>query len=115
MAVTNVLSYSGNGPTAAGQVLADRASAGNSAQTLFGSVTFTLDGAATTSVINYIDGVAALGFKPSAIIFAKNGGSESTAAVVKIVDNNDGLGATATLSAAGTNANTLKYGVIFVR
>jgi hypothetical protein len=116
MAITapNV-SYSGTGPTATGQVIADRGDAGNFAQNLVGTFTVVLDGALTTFVMNYIDGSAVLGFKPSTILWSKNGGTESTAAVVKIVDNGDGIGATVTLSAAGTNANTLKYGVALYR
>lgn len=115
MAITNVLAYSGNGPTATGQVLANRAEQGNSARTLIGTVTFTLDGAATTSVINYIDGTATLPYNPSALFWSRIGGSEGTAVVNKIVDNANGIGATATLSAVGTNTNTLIYSLMICK
>jgi len=43
MAITSNVAYSGNGPTATGQIIADRTDAGNFARTLIGSVTFTGD------------------------------------------------------------------------
>jgi hypothetical protein len=115
LAITSVLAYSGNGPSADGQILADSTLSGNFARTLVGKVTLTLDGAATTATINYIDGSAALGFAPSALFWSKIGGTESTGAVVKIVDAGDGKTAVATLSAAGTNANTLIYSLMICK
>lgn len=110
------IAYSGNGPTATGQILADRADAGNFARTLIGTFTVTLDGAATSFTLNYIDGTAVLGYAPSAILWAKTGGTEGTAVVQKIVDAGDnGKTATVTLSAAGTNTNTLIYSLLVAK
>jgi hypothetical protein len=116
MAITapNV-AYSGTGPTATGQIIADRADAGNFSRTLIGTFTVVLDGSLTSFTLNYIDGTAVLPFNPAAIFWSKIGGTESTASVVKVVDGGTGAGATVTLSAAGTNANTLIYSVMLCK
>jgi hypothetical protein len=114
MAYSANVTYSGNGPTATGQILADRASAGNMARVLYGSATFTSDGSATAT-LNYIDGTQALPFSPSAIIATINGGT-SAAKSCKIVDNADG-GKTATVTFDSTLANTTTaiVGLILVK
>src|SRR5258708_4938883 len=105
--------YSGNGPVATGQVLANSSLSGNLSRILYGTATFTGDAASSTAVLNYIDGTAVLGYAPVAVIGNRVGGAAtSTISVVSIVDNaNNGLSATVTFS-ANVNAATLIVGVI---
>lgn len=74
-----------------------------------GTVTFTGDGATTTATLNYIDGSAALGFTPSAIIGVRAGGNTTaTISVVSVVDAaNANKTATVQFSAAPTNGGTI--------
>jgi hypothetical protein len=112
MAIANAnLVYSGNGPTATGQVLATRSDAGNFSRVLYGKATFTGDAASSTAVLNYIDGTATLPFIPSLLLCNRIGGAAtSTIAVVSIVDNGDQKGATITWSTT-VNAATMIVGV----
>ena len=114
IAAANV-SYSGNGPTASGQILADRADAGNFARTLVGSITWTGDGSTLTAVGNYIDGTNTLGFQPSAILFSQNGGADTTGRILKIADNADsGKTFTATFATA-PSAATIQFGLVILK
>lgn len=106
------LSYSGNGPTASGQILGASQTGGPQAQDIEGFGTATLDGAATSFTVNYVDGVATLPFTPSAVLVSVCGGSQPAAAVVSaIADAITNTGFTARISGAGTNTNTLKLAV----
>jgi hypothetical protein len=71
-----------------------------------------LDGALTTFTVNYVDGVATLPFTPSAILLSVTGGTQPAAAFVSAsAEAITTTGFTARISAAGTNANTLKLAV----
>jgi hypothetical protein len=114
IAAANVV-YSGNGPTATGQVLATRTDVGNFSRTLIGNVTWTGDGATTSAVGNYIDGTAVLGFAPSALLYSQNGGADSTGRILKIVDNADnGRTFTATFATA-PSAATIQFGLVICK
>lgn len=116
MAISAVaLSYSGQGPTASGQVLAT-ADGGPQAQDFEGFGTATLDGSATSFTVNFIDGTATLPFTPSAVLVSVCGGTQPAAAVVSaIADAISNTGFTCRLSGAGTNTNTLKIAVRVIK
>lgn len=113
MAITGTVVYSGATPVAGGSTVLAFGGTSMLEASYYAIVTLTLDGAATTFTFKYVsDGTTALPFTPSGFLWSKCGGSESTAAVVKIVDNADGgKNGTITLSAAGTTSNTLIYAV----
>lgn len=117
MAITGTVVYSGATPVAGGSTVLAFGGTSMLEVSYVGTVTLTLDGAATTFTFKYVsDGTTALPFTPSGILWSKCGGSESTAAIVKIVDNADGgKNATITLSAAGTNTNTLVYAFMLLK
>jgi hypothetical protein len=107
------VAYSTAGPTASGQILAPNELTGleNAYQ---GLVTFVLDGATTSAVVNFIDGTKTLSFTPAAIDALIVGGTQNAATPIgvlstKVTDNTKG---TIFLSGAGTNANTI---VVLVR
>ncbi len=114
IAAANV-AYSGNGPTATGQVLGTRADSGNFSRTLVGSITWTGDGATTTAVGNYIDGTNTLGFQPSAILFSQNGGADATGRILKIVDNADGGKTFTATFATAPSAATISFGLVICK
>lgn len=83
-----------------------------------GTVTLTLDGAATTATVNFIDGTNAPFSKisggsvtavaPSAVVVTVTGGTQPAAAFISVsAENITTTGFTIRLSAAGTNTNTL--------
>ena len=116
MAITASIVYSGNGPSATGQIIAQRDAANPFGRTFYGRLTLTLDGAATTATVNYIDGVQVLGFAPAIFISQKAAVSTSSQTLSSLVDGgNNGLSATATVSAAGTNGQTVVYDVLFMK
>ena len=116
MAISAVnLSYTGNGPTASGQVIASTET-GGLAQDFEGFGTATLDGSATSFTVNFIDGTATLSFTPSAVLVSVCGGTQPAAAVVSaIADAITTTGFTCRLSGAGTNTNTLKIAVRVIK
>jgi len=116
MAIAAVnLSYTGNGPTATGQVIASTET-GGIAQDFEGFGTATLDGSATSFTVNFIDGTATLSFTPSAVLVSVCGGTQPTAAVVSaIADAITNTGFTCRLSGTGTNTNTLKIAVRVIK
>lgn len=101
-------SYVTAGPSATGQILA----MGGSAQqelAYIGTATFVLDGALTSSTLNFIDGAATLPFTPSAVAAMVVGGTQPAAAFVSCsTDTITATGCTIRFSAAGTNLNTVK-------
>lgn len=116
IAAANV-NYSGNGPTATGQVLATRSDSGNFSRALIGTATFIGDGAATSATLNYIDGVNVLGFAPAAVIASRVGGNTtSTIALASVVDGaNNGLSATVNFTVAPTNGGTITVGLYIAK
>ncbi|CAN5950548.1 unnamed protein product [Sphagnum jensenii] len=72
--------YTSQGPTGSGQILTNSALSNNEVQLLY-TVTVTLDGATTSFVINYIDGVATLPYVPTAITCDITGGTQVPVAV----------------------------------
>jgi hypothetical protein len=112
---TQNIAYLQQGPVASGQQFA---SSGLEQLELsfLGTVTFTLDGAATSSTLNYIDGTQALNFTPRAVLLVRIGGNGLASIVAFAVDNaNGGVSAAVTFSAAGTNTNTLIYAVAVMK
>jgi len=126
------LSYVGQGPTANGQTIADQRS-GPIAKTLIGYGTATLDGSATTFVVNFIDGTKTpfgtwsgpagnqvlSATKPALVavqrVFDVNGTDDTAAATITaIVSAITTTGFTVTISGAGTNAQTLSFSAIIV-
>ncbi len=119
MAITNVaVSWQGGVPAANGQVVADRASAGKAAQNLYGTASFVLDGAATTTTLCYIDAPNAnnqISFAPSGIICTRSGGNAlATVSVVSCVDSGNKNSATVKISAADANNNIVNVSLILI-
>jgi len=96
------------GPVASGQILAPNEQT-NLRSAYRGTATFTLDGTATSAVLNFIDGTKTLPFTPTAVVAQVVGGTQSAASPVGVTATAIIGAATATLyfSGAGTNANTL--------
>lgn len=116
MAVTGVVAYSGAAPVAGGSTTLAFGGTSNLEVSYCGIVTLTLDGAATTFTFPYVEGTTALPFTPKGILFSLNGGSEGTAVIKKWVDSADGgKNSVITLSAAGTNTNTLIYSFMILK
>lgn len=117
MAITGSITYSGATPVAGGSATLAFGGTSMLETSYVGTVTLTLDGAATTFVFKYVsDGTTALPFTPSGILYSLNGGTEGTAVIKKWVDNADGgKNSTITLSAAGTNTNTLIYSYMLLK
>lgn len=95
-----------------------------------GTATFTLDGAATSTTLNFIDGTQGLFFSsgavapggsvsfvaPSAVMATVVGGTQPAAAFVSVsTDTITTTGCTVRFSAAGTNTNTVKVAFIVLR
>lgn len=81
------LSYSGNGPTDSGQVIADQTS-GSRSRTLVASGSSTTDNSSATIQVNYIDGTKTLTFTPSAVLVTlKSANVAAQAFKVDAVDN----------------------------
>lgn len=115
MAIANAnVSYSGNGPTATGQILASRAEQGNTSRRLVGTITWTADASGLTATGNYIDGTAVLGFAPANLTLTRMGGASALAAAtvpLQVADNaNNGLSFTVTYGTAPA-AGTMIYGI----
>jgi len=107
--------YLSQGPTADKQILAF---SGLSAVELayIGTGTATLDGAATSFTLNFIDGTAALTFTPSAVAAMVVGGTQPAASFVSVsTDTITTTGCVVRLSAAGSNANTLKIAFFILK
>lgn len=109
-------SFSGNGYTASGQILAAPGAGGPQAQDMEFFGTAVLDGTLTAFTFNFIDGTATLPFIPAAAFVSVCGGTQPAAAVVSaIADAVTATSATIRLSGAGTNANTLKVAIRVVK
>lgn len=106
LSITNPVYLHGAVPTKSGQVVASSVG-GARARELVCTFTITLDGAATTGAVNYIDGTETLGFTPSAILIGRVGGS----AAVTVQPYCSAISGTTTftvgVAAAGTNTNTV--------
>lgn len=107
--------YSGQGPSASGQVFADGVQPGPGSSNMDFSGTATLDGAATTFAINLVPGTAGAGtlpFVPSGVIINRvvrstDTGLNTITATAGGAQNITNATAGVTLSAAGTNAQTV--------
>lgn len=109
------IGYLQNGPVASGQQLAP-SSLEMLELSFLGTVTFTLDGTLTSATLNYIDGTATLNFTPRAVLLVRIGGTAASSTVAYAVDGaNSGLSATVTISAAGSNAQTLIFAVAVLK
>ncbi len=115
--VPNVaVTWQGGVPAANGQVTADRASAGKSAQVLYGTATIVLDGTGTTAILDYIDapnGNSQISFSPSGVIACKSGGNAAVT-ISACADNGTKNSATVTLSGAGSNAQTVNVTIMLI-
>ena len=112
MAITvGTSSYLSAGPAKSGQILAPNTLSGLEVA-LVGAVTLTLDGSATSAVVNFIDGTQTVQFNStnaSAVPAFVVGGTQGAAAVVSVItDTITSTGFTVRLSGAGTSANTIK-------
>lgn len=117
MAIANAsIAYSGQGPTGTLQQLAFGGKS-NAELVLVGTVTFVGDGAASTAVMNYIDGTAALNFTPSGFLFSRCGGTAAaTITATNMVDSAAGnTAANVALSAAPAGAATVILAVAVLR
>lgn len=109
--------YSGQGPSASGQVLADGVQSGIGSSNMDFSGTATLDGAATTFTINLVPGTSGAGtlsFTPSGVIInrvvrASDTGLNSITAQAGGAQNISSSTAGVTLSAAGTSGQTVSF------
>ena len=75
MANSANLTYSGQGYTAGGQVIADGVGPGPGTSNIDAVANFTGDAATATVAVGYIDGVQTLPFTPSAILVQRSGGA----------------------------------------
>src|SRR5690348_14220030 len=119
MAISAVnLKYSGQGPSASGQILA-QAGGGDHTRALDAYGTATGDGASTTFVVNFIDGTATLPFTPNGIFASRVVASTDTAATTISVAAAGGAvsntGATLTCSAAPANGALLSFCVRIIK
>lgn len=119
MAITqNNISYSGQGPSGSGQIMAQSGIAGAQSQALDGFGQLKLDGSATTVTLNFIDGTATLPFVPSAVFVQRNVPASDTAAAgttIVVSGAVTNVGIPVTISAAGSNAQLLSYAVRIVK
>ena len=115
MAIAATVTYSGQGYSAGGQVLSDGVQPGNASSNIDGKVALVLDGAATSVVVPFIDGVQTLPYTPQAIQFSWNGGTAVYATVLPLVTAIANTGFTVTLAAAGTNAQTINAAFRIIR
>lgn len=114
MAISAVAaSYAGQGPTATGQILASGGS--DEVELAYkGEATATLDGTATSFVVNFIDGTQTIPFTPSGILVSVCGGTQTTY-VGASANSISSTGFTVNLSAAGTAANTVKVAFVVLK
>ena len=119
MAITNTnISYSGQGPSAGGQVFADGVQPGNASSNIDGFGQITLDGAAVTATLGFIDGVQTLPFVPSAVLIQRNVPASDTAAATTTIVVSGAItnaGVPVTISAAGSNGQKLSYALRIIR
>lgn len=117
MAITaQPVTYSGQGPAYAGEVLVQSPNSGNFAQSLVGTAQFTGDGSLAAATLNYIDGTAALSFTPSAVLCTRIGGSATaTIGVASVVDAGNGVSATVNFTSAPGNAATFKIAFMILK
>lgn len=118
MAIANVdIVYSGQGPSASGQVFADGVMPGPASSNIDFSGTATLDGAATTFLINLVPGTAGAGtlpYTPSGVLISRvvrstDTGLNTITAQAGGAANISASQAGVTLSAAGTAAQTVSF------
>lgn len=109
MAIANVnATYLSQGPAKSGQVLASVDQATSEVSLPF-IATATLDGTATSFVLNFIDGTQTLNFIPRAVTADVVGGTQAAVSVINTSTQTPttNVSVTVNISAAGTAANTL--------
>lgn len=108
-------SYTTQGPSGSGQIFSNSQLSNNEVQHVFNN-TVTLDGTTTSFVLNYIDGTATLPYTPSAVVVGVTGGTQLATSVLAVATSTiSATSVTVNLSAAGTNANTLKITGFIIR
>lgn len=118
MAITaQSLSYQGAAPVAGGSTTLAFGGSSNQELSYIGVATFTLDGAATSATLNFIDGTASLGFTPTAVLLNVCGGTQGAAAYIGAIADTpaNGVSTVVRFSGAGTNTNTLKVAVFVLK
>jgi hypothetical protein len=111
----SAITYESQGPTKSGQVLAERGLSGGTARILYGTATLTGDGAATTSAINWIDGIQTLPFVPSGVLVFSVGGTAASTISCVSASAITNLGFTLTVSAAPANTLTLFVAIVIFK
>ena len=107
------LSYSGQGYTAGGQVIADGVGPGPGTSNIDAVANFTGDAATATVVVSYIDGVQTIPFVPSAILVQRSGGAAAATTIQGVTAiTNTGFTVTA---AANFPAATIGLAVRIIR
>ena len=114
IAAANVAYVSAAAPTKTGQIVVF---GGNDIQdyALGGTVTAVLDGASTTFTVNWIDGTQTLNFTPSRVFMFRCGGTGATTISAVGVSSVTNASATVTISAAGTNTQTVTFAILIQR
>lgn len=119
MSIANVdPTYLGNGPTVTNEVLAQTGPSGVFASTLAGTGTATIDGSATSFILNFVTGTTGAGvlpFTPSGIIFSRNGGTATATATPMNVTTITTSNATIAFGAAGTSTHTIIFSFLILR
>ena len=90
MANAATMVYSGNGPTATGQILND-GRPGDASRELVGHASFTGDASTATCQLNFIDGTKTLSFTPSAVMVTKGGALGDVANATTVVQTVSGI------------------------
>lgn len=106
MAIANAnISWFGNGPTETGQIVIEGGDTGK--RKLFGKVTFTGDGSASSAQLNFIDGTKTLPFTPGGALIFRSGGDATATVTATELEITDAAKGTVTFSAAPGNTNTV--------
>lgn len=100
------LSYSGQGPTGSGQVMASSVESGAGAQAIDAFGSSVTDNTGATITVNYIDGTKTLSFTPSAVLASLSGDSANIQAFKVDSISNTGFVIT---GAATWTAGTVKF------
>jgi len=108
------LVYSGQGPSATGQVFADGVQPGPGSSNIDATASFTGDAATATLALGFIDGAQTLSFTPSAVIATRSGGAATSTIGVLSVTAITNVGCTVTFT-GNVNAATCVLAVRIIR
>jgi hypothetical protein len=107
--------YSGaNAPTKTAEVMVT--GPGDGQQTVYrGFGTATLDGSLTAFDVNWVDGTQTIPFTPTGVIVFRNGGTAAATISVLSATITSSTKMNLTISAAGSNGNTLAFSFIVLK